>query len=168
MDRTRTIKVEMHLVSLKSVVLVVPKDEGEKWQPVKDLIRMECEGLLMQPWGLKSKEMAQEFLQEHSNKWEGTMWRDPEQWMAESWAEVYSFAKEGRGQALRTDKYVDGKFSIQKNPKDGHAITNCVDPSEWKVLEFVVQIPYLEKPNRIAVTVGNTIFGAFSGIRKVS
>ena len=62
MDRTRTVKVEMHPVSLKSVVPIVPKDEGEKRQLVEDLTRMGCEGLLMQSWGLKSKEMAQEFL----------------------------------------------------------------------------------------------------------
>ena len=58
------------------------------------------------------------------------MQRDPEQWMAKSWAEVYSFAKEGKGQASRMDKYADGKFSIQINPKDGHVVANCVDPSK--------------------------------------
>ena len=73
MGRTGTIKVEMHPVSLKSAVPGVLKDEGEKRQFVEDLTRMGCEGLLVQPWGLKSEEMAQEFLQEHSNKWEGTM-----------------------------------------------------------------------------------------------
>ena len=88
--------------------------------------------------------------------------------MAESWVEVYNFAKEGRGQASRIDKYVDGKFSIQINPKDGHVVADCVDPKERKVLEFVVPILYPKKPNRITVTVGNTIFGAFSGVRKVS
>ena len=88
--------------------------------------------------------------------------------MAESWAEVHSFAKGGRGQASRMDKYVDGKFSIQINPKDGQAVADCVDPRERKVLEFVVLILYPEKPNRITMTVGNTIFGDLFGIRKVS
>ena len=67
-----------------------------------------------------------------------------------------------------TDKYVDGKFSIQINPKDGHAVAECIDPRERRVLEFVVSILYLEKPSRVIVTVGNTIFGALSGVRKVS
>ena len=104
MGRTGTVKVEMHPMSLKSVVPVVLKDEGKKRQLVEDLTWMGCKGLLMQPWGLKSKEKVQEFLQERSNKWEGTMRRDPKWWTTESWAEVYSFANEGRGQASRTDK----------------------------------------------------------------
>ena len=70
--------------------------------------------------------------------------------------------------ALRTDKYVDGKFSILINPKDGYAVAKCVDPRERKVLEFVVPILYPEKPSRVTVMVGNTIFGALSRIRKVS
>ena len=78
MGRTRTIKVEMHPVSLKSIVPVVPKDEGEKQQLVEDLTRMGRKELLMQPWGLKSEEMAQEFLHECSNKWEDTMKKDSE------------------------------------------------------------------------------------------
>ena len=76
--------------------------------------------------------------------------------------------KLGRGQASRTDKYVDGKFSIQINPKDGHAVADCVDPRERRVLEFVVPIIYPEKPNRITMMVTNTIFGTLSGVRKVS
>ena len=84
MGRIGTVKVEMHPMSLKSVVLVVPKDEGEKQQLIEDLTQMGCEGLLVQPWGLMSEEMVQEFLQKCSNEWEGTMRRDLEQWMAKS------------------------------------------------------------------------------------
>ena len=62
MGKTGAVKVEVPFVSLRSVVPVVSKDEGEKRQLVEDLIRMGCEGLLVQPWGLKSEEMAQEFL----------------------------------------------------------------------------------------------------------
>ena len=56
------------------------------------------------------------------------MQKDPERWMVESWAEVYKFRKEGRELELWIDKYVDGKFSILINPRDGHAIAKCVDP----------------------------------------
>ena len=112
--------------------------------------------------------MVREFLQERSNEWEGTIWRDPKRWMADIWAEVYNFSKDGREQASQTDKFVEGKFSTSINPKDGHAVVDCVDPREQRVLEFVVPILYLEKPTRITVTLANTIFGALSGIRKVS
>ena len=70
--------------------------------------------------------------------------------------------------ALQTDKYVDGKFSIKINPKDGHTIAECINPRKRRVLEFVVLILYLEKPSRVTLTVGNTIFGALPSIRKVS
>ena len=45
-------------MNLKSVVPVVPKNEEEKQQLVEDLTQMGCKGLLVQPWGLKSKAMA--------------------------------------------------------------------------------------------------------------
>ena len=104
MEKAGTVKVEVHPVSLRSVTLVVPKNEKKKELLVEDFTWMGCEGLLLQPWALKSKAMAQEFLQERSNEWEGTMRRDPEQWTVDTWAEVYNFRKEGRGMAARTDK----------------------------------------------------------------
>ena len=61
------------------------------------------------------------------------------------WAEVYSFSKKGRGPISQTNKYVDGKFSTPINPKDRHAVADCVDPRERRVLEFVIPILYLEK-----------------------
>ena len=42
-------KVEVHPVSLKSVITVVPQDKKEKEMLVEDLIRMGCEGLLLEP-----------------------------------------------------------------------------------------------------------------------
>ena len=106
---------------------------------------MGCEGLLTQLWCLKSEDMARKFSQERSNEWEGTIRQDPEQWTVDSWAEVYSFRKEGRGLALRTEKYVDGKFSTLINPKDGHAVVDCVDLWEHEklVFSYVVHI-YIE------------------------
>ena len=88
--------------------------------------------------------------------------------MVERWAEVYSFRKEGKGLASRIDKYTNGKFSTLINPKDGYAVAICVDPRERKVLEFVLPILYLGKPSQVTMTVGNTIFGALSGVWKVS
>ena len=43
----------------------------------------------------------------------------------------------------------------------------CMDPRARRVLEFPVPILYLEKPARVTVTVGNTIFGAYTGEREV-
>ena len=54
-------KVEVHPVSLKSVIPAVPWDKKEKEMLVEDLTRMGCKDLLLEPWNLKSKAMAQEF-----------------------------------------------------------------------------------------------------------
>ena len=67
-----------------------------------------------------------------------------------------------------TDKYVDGKFSIQINTKNGHVVVEIIDLRERRVLEFVVPILYLEKLSRITIMVGNTIFGALLSIKKIA
>ena len=65
--------------------------------------------------------------------------------------------------ASRTDRFIDGKFSRRVNPKDGYAVVKCKEPRARKVLEFLVPLLYPEKPTRVIITVGNTIFGALSG-----
>ena len=47
----------------------------------------------------------------------------------------------------RTDKLTNGKFHTSINPKDGHAVADCIDPRERRVLEFVMLILYVEKPS---------------------
>ena len=117
---------------------------------------------------MKSKAMVQEFLHPCSNEWEGTIWQLLEQWIADLWAEVYSFWKEGRMRARRTDKWIDGKFDSSINPKDGYAVSDCIDPRKRRILEFIVPILYLEKLGRVTKEIGNTIFGALAKEYKVS
>ena len=69
--------------------------------------------------------------------------------------------------ASRTDRFIDGKFSGRINPKDGYTVVDCKEPRARKVLEYLVPLLYLEKPTRVTITVGNTIFGALSGERPV-
>ena len=64
--------------------------------------------------------------------------------------------------------FFDGKFWNPANPKDKFAIADCEDSRAKRVLEFLIPILYLEKPTRIIVTVGNTIFGALLEERKVN
>ena len=68
----------------------------------------------------------------------------------------------------RTKIRVDGKFKTSINPKDGHVVSDCIDPREKRVLEFVIPILYPEKPNKVTKEVGNIVFGALSGEYKVS
>ena len=63
--------------------------------------------------------------------------------------------------------YIGGKSRNAANPKDGFAIANCEDSKAKRVLEFLFPILFPEKPTRVMMTVGNTIFGALLGERKV-
>ena len=69
--------------------------------------------------------------------------------------------------ARRTDKWIDGKCDSSINPKDGYAMSDCIDPREWKVLEYIVPILYLEKLGRVTKEIGNTIFGVLAREYKV-
>ena len=68
----------------------------------------------------------------------------------------------------KTKTWMDGKFKTSINPKHGHAVSDCIDPREKRILEFVIPILYPEKPNKVTKEIGNTIFGALSGEYKVN
>ena len=72
------IKLETPTVGLQTVASSIPRHQAEKDQLKADLQKMGCEGLMMQPWNLKSREMVQEFLHPRSNEWKGTIRRLPE------------------------------------------------------------------------------------------
>ena len=117
--------------------------------------------------GLQMEDLVVELLGDKDNRWDGTVRQAPEKWTAKEWRKVYGFGRGGEGMASRTDRYIDGMFSGRVNPKDGYAIANCKDPRVKRVLEFLVPLLYSEKPTRVTITVGNTIFGALSGERPV-
>ena len=68
--------------------------------------------------------------------------------------------------ATRVERYAEGKFANPPHPKDGYALPECMDPKARQMLKFLVPILYPEKPARVTVTVGNTIFGAYTGERE--
>jgi hypothetical protein len=70
--------------------------------------------------------------------------------------------------AGRKDEYVKDCFKDLLSLKDGYSIEDCKDPRHRRLLVFLVPIVYSEKPNRITVTWGNTIFEALNGGRKVN
>ena len=113
------------------------------------------------------EDLVVELLGEKDNWWHGTVCQASEKWTAKEWRKVYGFAREGEGMASRTDRFIDGKFSRRVNPKDGYAVVDCKEPRARRVLEFLVPLLYPEKPTRVTITVGNTIFGALSGERPV-
>ena len=63
----RAVKMEITTVGLQTVAPSIPRDPAEKDQLKEDLKRMGCEGLIVQPWTLKNREMVQEFLRPRTN-----------------------------------------------------------------------------------------------------
>jgi hypothetical protein len=92
----------------------------------------------------------------------------PTRWREKVWREVYNFNPGGGGLAGRKDEYVKDCFMELPIPKDGYDIEDCTNPQHRRMLAFLAPIVYPDKPNRITVTLGNTIFGALIGGRKVN
>ena len=159
--------VKAGAMALKAVVLGVPKNVRD-WELLEeDLRRIGCQGFAGKPWGLRMEDLVVELLGDKDNRWDGIVHQAPEKWTAKEWRKVYGFGRGGEGMASRTDRFIDRMFSGRVNPKDGYAVADCKDPRVKRVLEFLVPLLYLEKPTRVTITVGNTIFGALSGERPV-
>ena len=69
--------------------------------------------------------------------------------------------------ANRTDKFMEGKFLHEVDPKNGFPVRKCTNDSERRVLEFLVPIVHPDKLTQVTRTLGNTIFGALEGDRPV-
>jgi hypothetical protein len=126
-----------------------------------------CSSFLEKLWGFKDDRIFRELLDGVSNEFGNSIRGQPIRWTEECWREVYHFSKGGGGLAGRKDEYVKECFKDLPSSKDGYSIDDCKDLWHRRLLVFLVPIVYLEKPNRITVTWGNTIFGANGG-RKVN
>jgi hypothetical protein len=155
-------------VKLWNVVSEVPQSETERGELLEDLQTMGCSGLLEKPWGFKDDRIERELLDGVLNEFEHSIRVSPIRWTEEYWREVYNFSKGGGGMAGQKDEYMKNCFLALPSPKDGYAIEDCTDVRHKRVLAFLIPILYPEKPNRITVTMGNTILGALKGGRKVN
>ena len=159
--------VKVGAMALKAMVPGIPKSARDRELLEEDLRQIGCHGFMGKPWGLRMEDMELELLGDKDNRWHGTMRQAPEKWSAKEWRKVYGFAREEEGMASRTDKFIDDKFSGRFNSKDGYAVVDCKEPRARKVLEFLVPLLYPEKPTRVTITVGNTIFRALSKERPI-
>ena len=60
------------------------------------------------------------------------------------------------------------KFKGVVDPKDGLHPSNCRNPTERRLLEFLMPILNPKKPKQITLTMANTLFGIMSGVRPVN
>ena len=61
-----------------------------------------------------------------------------------------------------------GKFKGDVDPEEGLHPSNCRNPREWRVLEFLMHILNPKKPKRSTLTMANTLFGAMFGVRPMN
>jgi hypothetical protein len=152
-------------IPMKPLVLAIPTDDEELRDLGADLRIMSCEGLLGQPWNVQEDHVLREFKFERGNQWIGTKRRDPDNWTPDTWARVYGFQRRvGEGWTSRKDGLFTGKFRGEVDPKEGLHLSNCRNPREQRMLEFLMPILNPEKPKRISLTMANTMFGAMSGV----
>ena len=150
-------------ITLCSVVPIILRELRERAHLEEDLTRIGCISPISKPWTVKDEKMVREILTGVPNHYNMTIRGQPETWSVEKWRETYGFDAGGEGLTSKIDKFIDGKFWNSVNSKDEFAVADCEDVRTKRVLEFLIPILYPEKPTRITVMVGNTIFGALLG-----
>ena len=55
----------------------------------------------------------------------------------------------------------------QVDPKDGYSVDDYRNDRQRRLFEFLVSIVHPDKPTRVTIMIGNTIFGALDGGREV-
>ena len=104
---------------------------------------------------------------ERLNIFDGTIRDCPQLWTADLWRDTYNFPRGGSGLSNQMEGHHKGRFMHQVDPKDGYFVGNCRNDQQRRLLEFLVSIVHLDKPTRVTITIGNTIFGALDRGREV-
>ena len=137
-------------IPMKPMVPAISTDDEELRELGEDLRIVGCEGLLSQPWNVQEDKVLREFKFERGNQWIGTKRRDPDNWTPNTWARVYGFQRGvEEGWACREDGMFAGKFRGDVDPKECLHPSNCRNPRERRMLEFLMPILNPEKPKRI-------------------
>ena len=155
-------------ISLRNVTPSIPENPIHLEELKQDLARMRCEGLLDRPWTLKREQLVQEMLlPERPNMFDTTVRDRPQLWTADLWRQTYRFPRGGSGLSNRTEGHHEGRFMHQVDPKDGYSVSDCRVDRHRQLLEFMIPIVHPDKPTRVTITIGNTIFSALDGGREV-
>ena len=151
-------------ISLWNVTPSISENPIELTELKQDLVRMRCAGLLERPWALKREELVRELVQpERPNIFDRTIRDRPQLWTAVLWRNTYDFLSGGSGLSNRMESYHEGCFMHHVDPKDGYFVGDCRNNRQCRLFEFLVPIVHPDKPTRVTITIGNTIFGALDG-----
>ena len=129
---------------------------------------MKCVRLLERPWALKREELVHEMVQpKQPNIFNGTIRDRPQLWTSNLWRDTYNFPRGGSELSNRIEGHHEGRFMHQVDPKDGYSVGDCRIDRQRQLLEFLVLIIHPDKPTRVMITIGNTIFEALDRGREV-
>ena len=160
---------QARVISLWNITPSIPENPIHLEELKHDLATMRCEGLLERPWALKREQLVRKMVQpEQSNIFDGTIRDRPRLWTADLWRNTYNFPREGSGLSNQMEGHHKGRFMHQVDPKDGYSVGDCWNDRQRRLLEFLVPIVHPDKPTRVTITIGNIIFGALDGGRKVN
>ena len=159
---------QTRMISLRIVTPSILENPIELAELKQDLVQMRCTGLLERPWALKREELVRELVQpKRPNIFDGTIRDRPQLWTAELSRDTYEFPSGGSGLSNRMKGYHEGRFIHQVDPKDGYSVGDCRKYRQRRLLEFLVSIVHPDKPTRVMIMIGNTIFGALDKGREV-
>ena len=159
---------QTHVISLRNVTPSIPENPIELAEFKQDLVQMRCVGLLEHPRALKREELVRELVQsERPNIFDRTIQDRPQLWTAELWRDTYDFPSGGSGLSNWMEGYHEGRFKHQVDSKNGYSVGDCRNNRQLRLLEFIVPIIHPDKPTRVTITIGNTIFGELDGGREV-
>ena len=165
---TKMAPTQARAISLQNVTPSIPENPIHLEELKQDLAQMRCEGLLDRPWALKREQLVRELLQlESPNIFDGTIRDWPQLWTPNLWRDTYQFPRGGSGLSNRMEGHHEGRFMHQVDPKDGYSVSDCRVDRHRRLLEFLVPIIHLDKPTRVTITIGNTIFSTLDGRREV-
>ena len=155
-------------ISLRNVTPSIPENPIHLEELKQDLAQMRCERLLDRPWILKREQLVQEMLlPERPNMFNTTVRDRPQLWTADLWRQTYRFPRGESGLSNQTEGHHEGRFMHEVYPKDGYSVSDCRVDRHRRLLEFMIPIVHPDKPTRVTITIGNTIFGALDGGREV-
>ena len=155
-------------ISLRNVTPSIPENPIHLENLKQDLARMRCEGLLDRPWTLKREQLVREMLLlERPNMFDTTVRDRPQLWTVDLWRQTYRFSGGESGLSNRTEGHHEGRFMHQVDSKDRYSVSDYRVDRHRRLLEFMIPIVHPDKPTRVMITIGNTIFGALDGGREV-
>ena len=159
---------QRHMIFLRNMTPTISENPIELAKLKQDLVQMRCAGLLERPWALKKEELVHELVQlECPNIFDRTIQDQPQLWTAELWRDTYDFLSGGAKLLKWMEGYIEGRFIHQVDPKDRYSVVDCQINWQRRLLEFLVPIVHPDKPTRVTITIGNTIFEALDRGREV-